>query len=109
MSQQTIETALLKILHEVKEIKKLIQPTELDVLQKKLKELENRVEILENYKIITQPLQPFPSPYNPYQPPVIWCNHTVIWCNHNEGTTPSPKFPMNEVVGKVENVSTELK
>lgn len=102
MSQQTIETALLKILHEVKEIKKYVQPTELDGLQKKLKELENRIEILENYKIITQPLQPFPSPYNPYQPP-------VIWYNQNDGTTPSPKFPMNEVVGKVENGSTELK
>ena len=97
MSQQTIETVLLKILHELKEIKKCVQPTELNGLQKKLKELENRVEILENYKIITQPLQPFPSPYNPYQPPVIY------------STTPSPKFPTNEVVGKVENGSTELK
>lgn len=102
MSQQTIETTLLKILRELKEIKKHLQPTELDGLQKKLKELENRVEILENYKIITQPLKPFPDPYNPYNPP-------VIWCNHNDGTTPSPKLPMNEVVGKVENGSTKLK
>ena len=103
MSQQTIETVLLKILHEVKEIKKQLQPTELDGLQKKLKELENRVEILENYKIITQPLRPFPGvgtdPYYPI-PPVVYCK---------EGTTPSPKFPMNEVVGKIENGSTKLK
>ena len=102
MSQQTIETALLKILHEVKEIKKLIQPTELDGLQKKLKELENRVEILETFRPY-QPLRPFPGvgtdPYYPI-PPVVYCK---------EETTSSPKFPMNEVVGKVENGSTELK
>ena len=96
MSQQTIEAVLHKILHELKDIKKSLQPTDLEQLQKKLKELENRVEILENYKIITQPLRPFPDPYNPHQPP-------VIWCNNNDGTTPSPKFPVNEVVGKVEN------
>ena len=97
MSQQTIETVLLKILHEVKEIRKQLQPIELDRLQKKLKELENRVEILENYKIITQPLRPFPGvgtdPYYPV-PPVVYCN------TNDESTT---KFPMNEVVGKVEN------
>lgn len=101
MSQQTIETVLLKILHEVKVIKQSLQPNELDKIQKKLDELEKRVEVLEIVRP-TQPLQPFPSPYNPYHPP-------VIWCNHNDGTTPSPKFPINEVVGKVENGSTELK
>ena len=95
MSQQTIETVLLKILHEVKIIKQSLQPNELDKIQNKLDELEKRVEVLEIVRP-TQPMNPFPSPYNPHQPP-------VIWCNQNDGTTPSPKFPMNEVVGKVEN------
>lgn len=96
MSQQTIETVLLKILHEVKIIKQSLQPNELDKIQKKLKELENRIELLETFRPY-QPLRPFPGvgtdPYYPV-PPVVYCN---------EKTTSSPKFPMNEVVGKVEN------
>lgn len=102
MSQQTIETVLLKILHEVKEIKKQLQPTELDRLQNKLKELENRVELLETFRQY-QPLRPFPGtgtdPYYPV-PPVVYCK------TNDESTT---KFPINEVVGEVENGGTKLK
>ena len=103
MPKQTTNDTLLKILKELKSIKEYLKPTELEQLQKKLKELENRVEILENYKIITQPLRPFPGvgtdPYYPI-PPVVYCN---------EGTTPSPKFPVNEVIGKTENGEAKLK